>query len=315
MLDLNLLPVFEAMLLDQNVTVAASRMGLTQSALSNALGRLRTYFEDPLFVKTRQGMLPTPRALELAGPLRDALTLVRAAAQKSEGFDPSTSNRTFRIYMTDVGEMVLLPGLMKHLRDNKYTIQIETAQIDSDEVAQRLASGEIDFAIGYLPNLGKTIAAASLFREHYVCMTRQDYSENGEKKLTLKKFLAASHVLIASMGSGHQIIERTLDARGFKRKVALRVPHFLVIPRIIADTDLVVTVPARVAETFADQTAVRVHALPLVIPSFDVSLFWHPRFVNDPPIEWLRELMLGLFQDDSERARQGGGLKDFHSQP
>src|SRR6478609_7219988 len=112
MIDLNLLPVFEAMLLEENVTAAAARMGLTQSALSNALGRLRTYFEDPLFVKTRQGMLPTPRALELAGPLREAMTLVRAAAQKSEGFDPKTSNRTFRIYMTDVGEMVLLPKLM-----------------------------------------------------------------------------------------------------------------------------------------------------------------------------------------------------------
>ncbi len=305
MIDLNLLPVFEAMLIEQNVTAAAAKMGLTQSALSNALGRLRTYFEDPLFVKTRQGMLPTPRALELAQPLRDALTLVRAAAQKSEGFDPLTSNRTFRLYMTDVGEMVFLPALMKHLRKNGFSIQIETAQLDSDEVAERLTSGEIDFAIGYLPNLGKTIAGASLFREHYVCMTRKDYGENGTKKLTLKQFLAASHVLISSMGSGHQIIERTLDARGFKRNVALRVPHFLVIPKIIADSDLVVTVPARVAESWADQTAVRVHELPLAIPSFDVSLFWHPRFVNDPPIEWLRELMLRLFREAS--AKKTGG--------
>lgn len=301
MLDLNLLPVFEAMLLDKNVTAAAARMGLTQSALSNALGRLRIYFEDPLFVKTHQGMLPTPRALELAQPLRDAMTLVRMAAQKNKGFDPSTSNRTFRLCMTDVGEMVLLPTLMKHLRDKGLSIQIETAQLDSDEVAERLASGEIDFAIGYLPNLGKAIATASLFREHYVCMTRKDYNGHGTEKLTLKKFLAASHVLIASMGSGHQIIERTLDARGFKRNVALRVPHFLVIPKIIADTDLVVTVPARVAETFADQTAVRVHALPVAIPSFDVSLFWHPRFVNDPPIAWFHALMLQLFRQAPAR--------------
>ncbi len=298
MIDLNLLPVFEAMVQEQNVTMAAKRMGITQSALSNALGRLRTYFEDPLFVKTRQGMLPTPRALELAGPLRDAMTLMRAAAaQKSKAFDPSTSNRAFRIYMTDVGEMVFLPGLMKHLRAKGFSVQIETAQLDSADVAEQLTSGEIDFAIGYLPDLGKPVAEASLFREHYVCMTRKDYTENGANKLTLKRFLAASHVLISSMGSGHQIIERTLNASGFQRNVALRVPHFLVIPRIIADTDLVVTVPARVAETFADQTEVRVHPVPVPIPSFDVSLFWHPRFVKDPPIQWLRELMLALFQE------------------
>lgn len=304
MLDLNLLPVFEAMLQEQNVTAAAARMGLTQSALSNALGRLRHYFEDPLFVKTRKGMLPTPRALELAQPLRDAMTLVRAAAQKSEGFDPTSSNRTFRLYMTDVGEMVLLPALMKHLRENGITIQIETAQLDSEEVAERLASGEIDFAVGYLPNLGKAIASASLFREHYVCMTRKDGDDAASGKLTLKKFLAASHVLISSMGSGHQIIERTLEQRGFKRKVALRVPHFLVIPKIVADTDLVVTVPARVADAFAGQTEVRVHPLPVPIPKFDVSLFWHPRFVNDPPIEWFRKLMLQLFQEDPTAGRE-----------
>jgi DNA-binding transcriptional LysR family regulator len=297
MLDLNLLPVFEAMLLDQNVTAAAARVGVTQSALSNALGRLRHYFDDPLFVKTSKGMLPTPRAAELAQPLREALNLVRAAAQKNEAFDPARSNRTFRLYMTDVGEMVFLPELMKYLRSHGMSIQIETAQLDSDEVAEQLASGEIDFAVGYLPNLGKTIEKATLFREHYVCMTRKNYGENGAGKLTLKNFLAASHVLISSMGSGHQIIERTLERGGFKRNVALRVPHFLVIPRIIADTDLVVTIPARAARTFADQTHVREFPLPVAIPSFDVALFWHSRFVNDPSIEWFRTLMLKLFQE------------------
>lgn len=297
MLDLNLLPVFEAMLLDKNVTVAATRMGITQSALSNAIGRLRHYFKDPLFVKTRGEMLPTPLALELAKPLRDALTLVRAATQKDRSFDPSMSDRAFRLYMTDVGEMVLLPKLMKYLESHGISIQIETTQLDSLVVAEKLASGEIDFAVGYLPNLGKAIEKATLFREHYVCMTRKTYGENGKGKLTLKKFLAASHVLIASMGSGHQIIERTLDRGGFKRNIALRVPHFLVIPKIILDTDLVVTIPARAAQTFADQTEVRVHPLPVKIPTFDVALFWHSRFANDPSIEWFRVLMLQLFQE------------------
>lgn len=303
MLDLNLIPVFEAMLLEKNVTAAAVRMGLTQSALSNALGRLRHYFDDPLFVKTRDGMLPTPRALELAEPLREAMTLVRAAAQKVAAFDPSTSNRTFRLYMTDVGEMVLLPALMQYLRNNKISVQIETAQLDSDQISEHLVSGEIDFAVGYLSDLGRTIANAVLFREHYVCLTRKAHEADIGSKLTQKKFLAASHVLISSMGSGHKIIEHTLDQRGFKRDVALRVPHFLVIPKIIADTDLVVTVPSRVASAFADQTELQVHPLPISIPSFDVSLFWHPRFENDPAISWFRSLLIQLFQEERHKEK------------
>ena len=297
MLDLNLLPVFEAMLLEQNVTAASAHVGLTQSAMSNALGRLRHYFEDPLFVKTRNKMLPTPRALELAQPLRNALALVRSSTQKSDQFDPASSDRVFRIHMTDVGEIVYLPKLIKRLRDLGTSIQVETSQINSEEIAERLAAGELDFAVGYLPTLGITLAKAKLFREHYVCMTRENFGTNGNGKLTLKKFIEASHVLISSMGSGHQIIERTLDRRGVKRNIALRTPHFLVIPKIIADTDLVVTMPSRAADAMRGMVQVRVHPMPLAIDSFDVSLFWHPRFANDPPIQWFRSLFVDLFQE------------------
>ncbi len=297
MLDLNLLPVFEALLLEKNVTAAAAHMGLTQSALSNALGRLRQYFGDALFVKTREGMMPTPRALELAQPLKAALTLIRASTQKNDGFDCMSSNRVFRLYMSDVGEMVFLPELVKRLRELRASIQIETAQMDSNDIELRLASGEIDFALGYLPALNKPIRKTMLFREHYVCMTRKEEGANGKAKLTLKKFLDVSHVQIASLGSGHQIIERTLDRRGLKRNIALRVPHFLVIPYIIAGTDLIATMPSRVANAFANQARLQVQPLPVSIPSFDVSLFWHPRFSSDPPIQWFRTLLIDLFQE------------------
>lgn len=311
MLDLNLLLVFEAMLLYQNVTTAAAHIGLTQSAMSNALGRLRHHFEDRLFVKTRGGMLPTPRALELAQPLRQALTLVRASMQKGKGFDPRQSKRTFRVHMSDVGEMVFLPALMKRLKHVGASVTVETAQLASDTVAERLASGEIDLAAGYLPSLGRSVEQTPLFREHYVCMTRREHPSGKNGRLTLDEFLAGSHVMIASMGSGHQIIERTLERRGLKRNVALRVPHFLVIPMIVASTDLMVTIPSRVANAFSKLVRVRVHPLPVPIPSFDVSLFWHPRFADDPPIQWLRSLMVELFEEPRrakgarDRTRQG----------
>jgi DNA-binding transcriptional LysR family regulator len=295
-LDLNLLLVFEAMLLHQNVTAAAAHNGLTQSAMSNALGRLRRHFDDPLFVNTRSGMLPTPRALELARPLMQALSLVRTTAQKDKRFDPQQSKRTFRFHMTDIGEMVFLPPLVKRLDEMGATVKLETTQLASAEIAERLESGEIDFAAGYLPSISKTVEQAPLFREHYVCMTRRSHPIARNGGLTLEKFQAASHVLIESMGSDHRNVERKLAEQGIRREFALRVPHYMVVPMIVSGTDRIVTIPRRAADVFSTLAPTRIHPLPVAIPSFDVSLFWHPRFRDDPPIQWLRDLMIELFQ-------------------
>jgi len=297
LLDLNLLLVFEAMLLHQNVTAAAAHNGLTQSAMSNALGRLRRHYDDPLFVNTRSGMLPTPRALELARPLTRALTLVRTADQRDKGFDPEQSKRTYRFHMTDIGEMVFLPPLVKRLDEIGATVKVETTQLASSEIAERLESGEIDFAAGYLPSLSKSVEQAPLFRETYVCVTRRSHPVGRDGGLTLEKFQAGSHVLIESMGSDHKNVERKLAEQGIKREFALRVPHYLVIPMILSGTDYIVTVPRRAAEAFATLAPMRIHPMPIAIPSFDVSLFWHPRFREDPPIEWMRNLMVELFKD------------------
>jgi DNA-binding transcriptional LysR family regulator len=297
MLDLNLLLVFEAMMLHQNVTAAAAHNGLTQSAMSNALGRLRQYFDDPLFVNTRGGMLPTPRALELAKPLRQALDLVRASTRKENGFDPRTSKRTFRFYMTDTGEMVFLPALVQRLDEMGATVRIETTQLSADDIAMQLESGELDFAAGYLANMPRSVTAARLFREHYVCMMRRSHPLARDGHLSLKEFLGASHVFIESMGSGHKNIERTLAAQGLKREVSLRVPHFVVVPMIVASTDRIVTAPSRVANVFSSLVKVRVCPVPVKFPTFDVSLFWHTRFDSDPGIRWMRDVMIELFQE------------------
>ena len=293
--DLNLLLVFEALFRQGSVTRAAAQVGLSQSAMSSALGRLRTQFGDPLFVKTRSGMLPTPRALELAPALTEALAMVRGAMGKREAFDPATSARSLRVYMTDVGETVLLPTLMPYLQERSPAMRLETAQIPAAELPVRMESGEVDLAVGYLPQLPEKIRRARLFEEHYVCMTRPDHPLGRKGPLTLKEFLSARHVLIASMGSGHQVLERTLAERGVHDNVALRVPHFVVVPLIIANTDLIVSVPSRVAGATARLMKSKVHPLPIPIPSFDVSVFWHERVENDGANRWLRAAMLELF--------------------
>jgi DNA-binding transcriptional LysR family regulator len=305
MLDLNLLLVLEAMLQHENVTAAARAVGLSQSALSNALGRLRRHYGDPLFVKTRDGMLPTPRAREVAQPVRQALALVRASTTPQAPFDLQASRRLFRFHMTDVGELVFLPGMMERVRSLDASVRIETSQLPESEVVERLVTGDIDFAAGYLPDLPPAIVRVPLFRERYVCMTSRDNPIAADGKLKLREFLDAKHVFIEALGSGHRIIERTLERHRAGMEPALRVPHFMVIPMIVATTDLVVTMPSRVASVFEGLIPVRTLELPLAIPRVDVSLFYHRRFAEDPPVRWMSALMADLFAEPPT-PRKGG---------
>jgi DNA-binding transcriptional LysR family regulator len=270
--------------------------------MSSALGRLRRQLGDPLFVNTRAGMLPTPRALELAPSLTDALAMVRRALNGREAFDPRRTARTLRIYMTDVGETVLLPALMRHLNQQSPQLRLETAQLPAGELAVRMETGDIDLAVGYLPQLRDKIRRARLFEERYVCMTRPEHALGRRGALTLKEFLSARHVLISSMGSGHQQLERALAEHGVEQNVALRVPHFVVIPLIVAGTDLIVSLPGHVADVWARLVKIKVHPLPISIPSFDVSLYWHPRVENDSANRWLRDAMAQLFDDHQRRS-------------
>ncbi len=297
-IDLNLLRAFDAIATEGSVTVAGERIGLSQPAMSNALARLRALFDDPLFVRTPRGMRPTPFAQQLAQPVREALRLIQGALQQHAGFDPASSGNTFRLSMSDIGEMVFLPGLLERVKRDAPGVKIEVARISIKDTHAQLEAGELDLAVGFLPGLTTGMRQQPLFREHYVCMLRADHPVIGAK-IGAKQFRQAAHVLVSYAGTGHQVIEETYAKEGLNGRIAARVPDFLVVPMILARTELIVTLPSRVAAVFAQLGRFKVLELPIGMPSFEVRLHWHQRFHQDPANRWLREVMAELYAEQA----------------
>ena len=241
-------------------------------------------------------------AQQLAQPVREALRLIRGALQQHAGFDPRSSTNTFRFSMSDIGEMVFLPGLLERVKRDAPGVKIEVVRIPVKDVHAALEAGELDLAIGFLPGLTTGMRQQALFREHYACMLRADHPLIGSK-ISAKQFRAAAHVLVSYAGTGHQVIEETFVREGLSARIAARVPHFLVVPMILARTDLIVTVPSRVAAIFAQTGNFKVLPLPLAMPSFEVRLHWHQRFHQDPANLWLRGVMVDLYAEQAEAPR------------
>jgi DNA-binding transcriptional LysR family regulator len=289
--DLNLLRAFDAVLQERSVTGAASRLGLTQPAVSNALARLRNLFGDPLFVRTASGMDATPFARELGEPVRQALALLESALAHGPGFDPSSSSRAFRFYMSDLGQIEFLPPLIERVQRVAPGVRLEAVAIDVEDIGAALASGTLDLAVGFLPGLGPPVHRLQLFRDPYMCLMREDHPI---RNLTRKSFLAAAHALVSYRG-GHRVIEEALERAGLARRIALRVPHFTVVPMVLERTDLILVLPERVARVFQRRGGFRYVPPPVPIPPADVGVFWHERFDADPGNRWLREQLLELF--------------------
>ena len=294
-LDLNLLRVFDAVLRDHSVTAAARHLGLTQPAVSNALARLRALLEDALFVRTPSGMDATPFARELAQPVRQALALLESALAHGPGFDPATSTRAFRFYMSDLGQVEFLPPLVERAQRVAPGLRLEAVALEVEDISDALAAGAIDLAVGFLPGLGPPVRRQPLFRDRYVCLMRADHPAAGAR-LTRKAFLEASHALVSYKG-GHRVIEEALERTGLARKIALRVPHFTVVPMVLERSDLILTLPSRVARVYQQRGNFKSLPPPVPIAPADVAVHWHGRFERDPGNRWLREIIVELFAE------------------
>ena len=294
-LDLNLLRVFDTVLRDRSVTTAAKHLRLTQPAVSNALARLRAQFEDALFVRTPGGMDATPFARELAEPVRQALALLESALAHGPGFDPATATRAFRFYMSDLGQIEFLPPLVERAQRVAPGVRLEAVALEVEDIGDALAAGTLDLAVGFLPGLGPPVRRQPLFRDPYVCLMRADHPAAGAR-LSKKSFLEASHALVSYKG-GHRVIEEALERAGIARRIALRVPHFTVVPMVLERSDLILILPSKVARVYERQGGFRSLRPPVPIPPADVAAHWHERFERYPGNRWLRETVMELFTE------------------
>jgi DNA-binding transcriptional LysR family regulator len=293
-LDLNLLVVFDAMLKHQNVTKAAEALKLSQPAMSAAISRLRAQFDDPLFVRTGTGMLPTPKAQTLSPSIRLVVQTIQTDILVSKRFDPVLSDRTFTLVTPDIAEVNFLPRLLSKLAEKSPNISIKTLAMPREAAANSLESGNAEMAIGYFPDLHKAgFFQQKLLSSSHVCLVREKHPDVGEK-LSMTQFTQASHAVVKPDGREH-VFEQFLQSRDIKRRVVVELSHFMSLLPIIETSNLIATVPKDLADFFVQHGEIRYVPTPMKSPIIDVHLFWHQRFHKDSAHIWLRQVIHQLF--------------------
>jgi DNA-binding transcriptional LysR family regulator len=295
-LNLTQLRLVDALQRSGSLTEAGAEVGLTQSAASHALARLRQNVQDPVFVRTSEGMQPTPYGTRLAASARTALQALDSGLQQQADFNPRSSKRAFNVIMSDIGQVLYLPQLLARLSMDARDTTLRVRPLPSKGAHHALESGEVDLAIGTFTALVSGCMQKRVYRERYVCVVRRDHPafENG---MTPQAFRRAPHAVADASGYVHEVLDRWLAKQKMRRQVKLRVPHFLVLPLVIANSDLLAIVSNRVANKFAEQVPLKIMPLPTKVPTYDIKLFWHARYHRDPANRWLRALFVDLFGD------------------
>ncbi len=296
-LDLNLLRVFDAVLKEGSITAAAPRIGLTQSATSNALQRLRAHCQDPLFVRTTRGMQPTAYGRAVAQPISAALRSVRDSLAHSAEFDPRRSNRLFTIVSTDYGELLLARRITPILLAEAPGLSISFVRADRDKYREVLETSG-DIALGQLPPGHADFVQQHILTDTLVCMVRRDHPRI-RGPLTVDQFLEEAHVTVGAPALTDSLVRRALGRKASKRRVVMQSASHLVVPAAIAGSDLLAVTPAGMAQIFAKQLRLRVLELPFAIPSITVRQFWHRRMHNDAGHKWLRSVIAKALRGDA----------------
>lgn len=297
-LDFKLLFVFQALMRYRKVSAVAEELDISQPTISRCLGRLREHFKDPLFVRTHHGMDPTPRALTIADTVSQILELYHAELVQASQFDPQASKRNFKVAASDIGHLVVIPRLIKTLEVTAPGIRVTAVPLGFKAMINELETGEVDLALGAFPKLYAGVYEQSLYTEHYVCMVRGDHPFI-QDRITEEEFKQAQHVIVSAYGLGHvhQQIEKKLLQVCPSEKVRIVSHSFLVSALLIEQSDFILTIPSRVAETIGRSHNLRTLQSPIELPNFNAKLYWHERFHREPANQWLRRTIASFFKE------------------
>lgn len=289
-MDLNLLTIFDAIFRERHISRAAERLGMSQSAVSHALGRLREILNDPLFERHAATMKPTRRALEIARPVQDALHNLSGILAPAEGFDARSTKRTFTIAMGDYCECVLLPPLMQWLSRNAPNIQI-AIQSEATPAAQELLNqGRIDLLLDYMPLEAEGIVACSLYKEHLCSVASRTRSDIGDQ-LSLESFRAARHVIYSRHSELGSLLEVALRREEVERSSVLVASSLVSMLLIASQSSLLASVPRKLAAHYADDLDLVIYPLPVEMEDLIVKMYWQQDQQEDPSHRWLRDLI------------------------
>lgn len=296
-IDLNLLVMFQQLMVERRVSKVADNMGLTQPAVSNALAKMRRIFGDDLFLRTSSGMVPTPFAEQLGEPIGYALGMIRSGLNQRTEFVPASVKRVVSIGMTDIGEIVFLPALIERLGREAPGVTLNTVRNSAVNLRDDMESGKVDLAIGLLPQLKAGFFQRRLFRQRYVCLFKRGHALD-RPRVTLAGYKAAEHLVIVSAGTGHGKVDELIHKAGIERVVRLTVPHFVSVGHILQRSALVATVPERLAQTLTEPFGLALRTHPVKLPDASINVFWHAKVHREPFNQWLRREIFQLFGSD-----------------
>jgi DNA-binding transcriptional LysR family regulator len=297
--DLNLLPIAFALYDELSVSRAARVLGMSQPAVSMALRRMRETFDDPLFIRVPTGITPTPRAHAIVQAARPLIARLNEDLLKKQPFDPLTSTRAFTLALSDVGEMAFLSRIMVPIRAQCGACALRSVSVPAGQLAHELEKGDVDLAVGYFPTLAtKNFRQRRVSTHRFACLMRANHPLRADR-LSVKAFLAAEHMVVREEGRSKEVLERFFKRRRLQRNVAVYTSHFVGVPALVAESDLIATIPYAAARQFAAMSPQLAVALPpFDIAGFDLKLHWHRRFDNEPRNRWLRDQLIDIFRED-----------------
>ncbi|MES2260353.1 MAG: LysR family transcriptional regulator [Pseudomonadota bacterium] len=289
-LQLSDLTTVLALLKDGTVTRAAQSLGVSQSALSYQLDRMRTRFEDPLFVRVGNRMSPTPFAERLADPAARVMRIVETEIAGLGAFDPSTTEREFRIGLNELGAITLLPKLVRRMAELAPRARLTSITVDAATIPSALDSGAMDIAAGHFPQTHDLLLQQLLYERDYVCIVRRDHPRIGTS-MTMREFCDTPSIETPASPVTLAWLEEELSRRGLQSTVQMSVRQFSAIPFVVAACDCLAVIPRGMFDAFAPIAAIKVVKLPIRIPPVQIHQYWHPRMASDPAIKFFRELV------------------------